>query len=95
MNARQESAHRELSQAEHRLERLTTEESAAKNKLASMQKGGGSSQNLFAAGASEALAALEKARAAEQEIAALRAEAEETDQSAREALSEANKTSRN
>ena len=88
MNARQEAAHRELSQAEHRLERLTVEESAAKDKLASMQKDGGSSQNLFAAGAKEALAALEKARAAEQEIAALRAEAEDTDQSAREALAE-------
>ena len=88
INARQESAHKELSQAEHRLERLTTEQAGAKDKLAAMEKNGGSTQNLFAAGAKDALAALEAARSIEQELTALRGDAEEADQSARESLSD-------
>ena len=88
-NARQDAAHRELSQAEHRLERLTSEQKSANEKLASMQKDGGSSQNLFAAGAQDALSALQAARDTEQKLTVARTEAEETDQTAREALSEA------
>ena len=53
-----------------------------------MQKDGGTSQNLFAAGAKEALAALEAARKVEQELTTLRSRAEETDQSTRETLSD-------
>ncbi|WP_051279249.1 chromosome segregation protein SMC [Hellea balneolensis] len=88
-NARRDSAARELSQIEHRLERLTSEEADTGDKLASMQKSGGSTGNLFAAGATEALTALEAAREKEQNLAANKAEAETHDQSAREALSDA------
>ena len=88
-NARRDSAARELSQIEHRLERLTSEDTEAKDKLASMEKGGGSTGNLFAAGATDALAALEAARETEQNLAAKKADAETADQSAREALSDA------
>jgi len=87
-NARREAAERELSHAENRLSRLTLESEDTKDNLAAMQKDGGSSQNLFAAGAKDALKALETARAAEQKLAATRAEAEDVDQSARETLSE-------
>lgn len=87
-NARRDSAARELSQIEHRLERLTAEEVGAKDKLASMEKGGGSTGNLFAAGATDALAALEAARETEQNFALKKTEAETKDQSAREALSD-------
>ncbi len=87
-NARRESAARELSQSESRLSRLTQEQDSAKDKLAALQKTDGSSQNLFAAGAKDALAALEAARANEQKLTTLRADAEEADQSARETLSD-------
>jgi len=87
-NARREAAQRELSQTETRLTRLTAEQTDAQDKLAAMQKDDGSSQNLFAAGAKDALQALETARMAEQKLAAKRIDAEEADQAAREALSE-------
>jgi len=88
-NARKDSAARELSQIEHRLERLTREEAETKDKLSSMQKDGGSTGNLFAAGATDALAALEAARETEQNLAAKKSDAETQDQTAREALSDA------
>ena len=88
-NARRDSAARELSQIEHRLERLTSEEAEAKDKIAAMQKDGGSTGNLFAAGAKDALAALEAARETEQNLAAKKASAETQDQAARESLSDA------
>ncbi len=87
-NARREAAARELSQTEHRLTRLTTEQSEAQNTLASLQKDGGSSQNLFAASAKEAEQLLEKARAAEQVLTVRRGEAETQDNAARENLAE-------
>ena len=88
-NARRDSAARELSQIEHRLDRLTSEDAEAKDKLAAMEKGGGSTGNLFAAGATDALAALEAARETEQNLAAKKSDAETQDQTAREALSDA------
>jgi len=88
-NARRDSAARELSQIEHRLDRLTSEDAEAKDKLAAMEKGGGSTGNLFAAGATDALAALEAARETEQNLAAKKSDAETQDQAAREALSDA------
>jgi len=89
MNARRDSAARELSQIEHRLERLSGEEVETKDKLAAMQKGGGSTGNLFAAGAADSLADLETARETERNLAAKKSEAEAQDQAAREALSDA------
>jgi len=88
-NARRESAARELSQTEHRLTRLTGEQSDTQDKLVSLQKDGGLTQNLFAAGAKEALSALEAARSEEQVLIVKRNEAEVKDQAARENLSEA------
>ena len=87
-NARRDSAARELSQIEHRLERLGNEEADARDKLAAMEKGGGSTGNLFAAGAADALSALEAARETEQNFAVKKTDAETKDQSAREALTD-------
>ena len=91
-NARRDSAARELSQIEHRLERLTTEKSEAEDKAAALEKNEGTSGNLFAAGASEALTALESARETEQNLAAKKATAETQDQAAREALADVKQT---
>ncbi|MDB2437929.1 chromosome segregation protein SMC [Hellea sp.] len=91
-NARRDSAARELSQIEHRLERLSTEKSEAEEKAATLEKNEGSSGNLFAAGASEALSALEAARETEQDLASKKAAAETQDQAAREALSDVKQT---
>ncbi len=88
-NARREAANREVLQLETRLSRLEKDHEDNQERLAGMQKDGGSSANLFAAGAKEALAALETARAEEQALSAKRTEAEKTDQSAREALADA------
>ncbi len=85
-NARRESAERELSQAEGRLERVTRERENTQDRLAGMSQDGGSSGNLFAAGAKDALKALEAAREEEQTLAKSLTEAEETDQVARETL---------
>ena len=91
-NARRDSAAREFSQIEHRLERLSTEKSEAEDKAAALEKNEGSSGNLFAAGASEALSALEAARETEQNLASKKATAETQDQAAREALSDVKQT---
>jgi chromosome segregation protein len=85
-NARRDSAERELSQAENRLHRVQTERDNTQDRLAGMSQDGGSSGNLFAAGAKDALTALESARSEEQSLAKALSEAEETDQSLREAL---------
>ncbi len=87
-NARRESAARELSQANQRLTRLNDEQESTKTKLASLDVTDGSSANLFAAGASEALAALESAREHEQQLVAAAAEIEQSDQEARESLAD-------
>ena len=87
-NARRESASRELGQIEQRLTRLTDEQESAKTKLAGMQAAGGSSQNLFAASAHEALEALQAARSDEQKLAATASQHEQSDQDAREALAD-------
>ena len=91
-NARRESAARELSQAEQRLTRLTNEQESTQNKLASLDVTDSASANLFAAGASEALAALEAARGDEQKLAAAASETEQNDQDAREALADTKQT---
>ena len=92
-NARRDAAGREVSQLQSRLSRLESELTDNNERLAGMQKDGGadgfSGANLFAAGAKEALAALEAARSEEQAVSAKRADAEGADQSAREALSDA------
>ena len=85
-NARRESAERELSQAEMRLERVVREKETTEDRLKGMTQDGGASGNLFAAGAKEALNALEAAKSEEQTLAKSLSEAEEKDQHAREAL---------
>jgi len=88
-NARRDAANREVAQLRGRLSRLENEQADTQERLAGMQKDGGSSANLFAAGAKETLAALEAARAHEQTLSAKRAETEAADQSAREGLADA------
>jgi len=88
-NARRDAANREVRQLQSRLSRLESEHGDNTERLAGMQKDGGSSANLFAAGAKDALAALEAARAEEQALSGKRAETEAADQSAREALADA------
>jgi len=85
-NARRESAQRELSQAEARLNRVITERESTQDRLAGMSQDGGSSGNLFAAGAKEALNALEAARVNEQTLAKNLTSAEQVDQEARDVL---------
>ncbi len=85
-NARRDSAERELSQAEQRLQRVTMERDNTQDRLAGMSKDGGSSGNLFAASSKDALTALEAARAEEQNLAKALSVAEETDQTARDQL---------
>jgi len=87
-NARKESTEREISQSEYRLGNITRELEQAQDSLAALNKDNGTSQNLFAAGAKEAEAALTAARALEQSRTSARTEAEAKDQSARETLSE-------
>jgi chromosome segregation protein len=91
-NARRDSAERELSQAESRLQRVTLERENTQDRLAGMSQDGGSSGNLFAAGSKEALAALEAARAEEQNLAKALSAAEEADQAARDALARSRQT---
>ncbi|MEP1230638.1 MAG: chromosome segregation protein SMC [Litorimonas sp.] len=88
-NARRDAANREVSQLQSRISRMVREKEDTQERLASMQKDGGSSANLFSAGAKDALAALEAARAHEQNLSGKRAQAEATDQSARETLADA------
>jgi len=88
-NARRDAANREVTQLQSRLSRMESEHGDNTERLAGMQKDGGSSANLFAAGAKDALAALEAARAHEQALSAKRAETEGADQIAREALADA------
>lgn len=85
-NARRESAGRELSQAQDRLDRVLRERENTQDRLAGMSQDGGSSGNLFAAGARDALNALEAARDEEQKLAKALSETEEADQIAREDL---------
>ncbi|RKQ70974.1 condensin subunit Smc [Litorimonas taeanensis] len=85
-NARRESAGRELSQAQDRLDRVLRERENTQDRLAGMSQDGGSSGNLFAAGARDALNALEAARDEEQKLAKALSETEEADQVAREDL---------
>lgn len=87
--ARAESAERELDQSERRLSGRLRELDDAQSKLAAMSSDGGASANLFTASAKDALTALEAAKATERNAAARRNEAEEADQVAREALSDA------
>lgn len=91
-NARREAARREALQIEQRLSRLTLEHKAATEKRASLQTTDGGEANLFASAATAALKALDGARAEEQRLAHAKSEAETTDQSAREALSDAKST---
>ncbi|MGJ8563947.1 MAG: chromosome segregation protein SMC [Alphaproteobacteria bacterium] len=89
-NARRDSARRDVSQSDARLERVQGEHRNAKNKLDTLIAGSqpGGSQNLFAAAVSEAQSALEEARAHEQNLQAKRQDAEGVDQAARDRLSE-------
>jgi chromosome segregation protein len=87
--ARAESAARELDQSERRLAGRLRELEDAQSKLASMSSDNGASANLFAASSKDALDALDAAKTAEREAAARRSEADEADQIAREALSDA------
>lgn len=87
--ARAESAARELDQSERRLAGRLRELDDAQSKLAAMTSDGGASANLFTASAKEALDALDAAKTIERNAAARRNEAEEADQIAREALSDA------
>ncbi len=87
--ARAESATRELEQAERRLSQRSREREDARSKLASLTGDGGASVNLFAASSDDALKALEAAKQIERDANAKRLEAEDGDQQAREALSEA------
>lgn len=91
-NARRESAQRELSQSEGRLSRTTLERDNTQDRLAGMNKEGGSSGNLFAAGAKDAFNALETARAKAQKLAKTLSNAEETDQVLRDSLSKSRQT---
>ena len=90
-NARRDSAEREAAQAQNRLNRTADDHRRANEKLADLLAGGTdmSSQNLFAASSKDALAELEAARLLEQKLSAARTEAENVDQSARDALAEA------
>lgn len=88
-HARRDAAQREVSQLGARLTRLEREHQDTSGRLAGLQKDDGTSANLFAASAKEALAALENARAQEQSLAAKRSATETQDQSAREALADA------
>jgi chromosome segregation protein len=87
--ARAESAARELDQSERRLAGRLRELDDAQSKLAAMTSDGGASANLFTASAKEALDALDAAKTIERNASARRNEAEEADQIAREALSDA------
>ena len=91
INARKESAHREAEQAARRLSRVSDDYERAKTKLSDLLDGGTdmASQNLFAAGAKDALSELEAARETEQQLSAARSEAEKSDQTARDALADA------
>ncbi len=91
INARKESAHREAEQAARRLARVSDDYERAKTKLSDLLEGGTdmASQNLFAAGAKDALSELEAARETEQKLSAARSEAEKSDQTARDALADA------
>lgn len=90
-NARRESAARELSQAENRLERLKSEQRNANEKLERLvaESKPGGSQNLFSAAVKDAQAELETARNQEQNLQAARSDAEDIDNWARETLSDA------
>lgn len=87
--ARAESAARELDQSERRLSGRLKELEDAQAKLTAMSSDGGASANLFAASSKDAMSALQAAKSAEREAAARRGEADEADQVAREALSDA------
>ncbi|WP_409434116.1 chromosome segregation protein SMC [Litorimonas sp. RW-G-Af-16] len=86
--ARTDANAREVSQFEQRLFRLKNEREEATSRLDGLNKDSGAGANLFAAGAKDALTALEAARAQEQTLSAKRAEAEDVDQAARDALSD-------
>ncbi len=90
INARRELAARDLSQSETRLERLKREKVEATEKLNSLAAGrSDQGENLFLAGAKEALELLDKARNEEQSLLEARQLAESQDQTARDALAEA------
>lgn len=86
--ARAESAARELEQAERRLTDRQRDQEDAKSRLSAISTDDGSSANLFAASAKDALTALETAKQAEREAVANRSKADDADQQAREALSD-------
>lgn len=90
-SARKDSAQRELSQAETRLSRLTSEKENAEATFEKLTKDGSGldSQSLFASAAKQALAALDKARETERTLSAAKDSAEADDQTARDAVSEA------
>lgn len=89
-NARRDAAQREQVQAQQRLSRLTIDLTQAKDKRAALEAtGSGSSVSLFASAAKSAEAALDAARKTEQDLVAKRLDTERTDQSARDALSDA------
>ncbi len=89
-NARRESAARELTQAQARLDRVQSEQRTAQEKLDRLiaQSTPGGSQNLFSAAVKDAQTALEEARALEQALQGKNRAAEQADNAARETLSE-------
>lgn len=87
--AQAESATRELDQAERRLRQREAELEDATQKLGALNSDDGASASLFAASSREALDALEAARANERDAVKAKSDADEKDQAARDAVSEA------
>ncbi len=90
VTARYEAAERDVASLSYRLEKFGSEETEAKDKLASLMNKGqaGGGENLFVAAAQDALGELETARINEQNLITARQSAESADQDARETLSE-------
>lgn len=85
--ARKDAAERELTQAQQRRARVRIELEQTQEKLDGLDTDNFGNSNLFSSSAGEALAALEAARAKEQELTAARTKAEDMDREARENLS--------